>query len=147
MEIYKDRKAWMAVLAKSEPASLAAACEDLVLPADVTEIRAPEIGGVMVRGRQGATGDAFNLGEMTVTRAAIQLADGTIGHGYVQGRDKDHARRAALVDALMQTERQGDVIATVIAPLGELIATRHAKLQTQAAKTKVDFFTMVRAEA
>ena len=66
-----------------------------------TKLRAPEIGGVMVRGRAGAVGTAFNLGEMTVTRASVKLADGTVGHGYVKGRGKDHALQAALIDALI----------------------------------------------
>jgi alpha-D-ribose 1-methylphosphonate 5-triphosphate synthase subunit PhnG len=55
-------------------------------------LRPPEIGTVMVRGRAGATGAAFNLGEMTVTRASVRLTDGTVGHGHMQGRDKDAAR-------------------------------------------------------
>ena len=54
---------------------------------DVVSIRAPEIGAVMVRGRVGGAGDAFNLGEMTVTRCSLRLACGAVGHGYVQGRD------------------------------------------------------------
>ena len=59
----------------------------------------------MVRGRAGATGAPFNLGEMTVTRCSVRLSDGEVGHGYVHGRDKAHAERAALIDALMQTDR------------------------------------------
>jgi hypothetical protein len=63
-------------------------------------LRPPEIGTVMVRGRAGATGAAFNLGEMTVTRASVRLSSGAVGHGHVQGRDKDAALAAALIDAL-----------------------------------------------
>jgi phosphonate C-P lyase system protein PhnG len=65
-------------------------------------LRPPEIGTVMVRGRAGAKGAPFNLGEMTVTRATVRLADGAVGHGHVQGRDKDAALAAALIDALCE---------------------------------------------
>ena len=41
-------------------------------------VRGPEQGLVMVRGRTGAVGAPFNLGEMTVTRCSVRLADGTI---------------------------------------------------------------------
>ncbi len=65
------RKTWMATLAKAAPAHLAVLFPDLP-PHKV--LRQPEIGAVMVRGRVGGTGAAFNLGEMTVTRASVQLA-------------------------------------------------------------------------
>jgi hypothetical protein len=65
-------------------------------------LRPPEIGTVMVRGRAGAKGAPFNLGEMTVTRATVRLADGAVGHGHVQGRDKQAALTAALIDALCE---------------------------------------------
>ena len=38
--------------------------------------------GPVVRGRVGATGAAFNLGEMTVTRASVRLASGNVGHAF-----------------------------------------------------------------
>src|SRR3546814_6848810 len=65
-------------------------------------IRPAEAGMVMVRGRVGGSGAPFNLGEMTVTRCVVQLADGSTGHSYVAGRSKPHAELAALADALLQ---------------------------------------------
>lgn len=140
------RKEWLSTLAKAPATTLAAACADIQMPDDFSELRAPEIGGVMVRGRMGASGDAFNMGEVTVTRCAIQLSDGTVGHGYVQGRNVEHSRQAALVDALLQTSRKDEIARKVIDPLKELLSSRHAELQAKADKTKVDFFTMVRGE-
>lgn len=141
--LHATRKGWMALLAKAPPARLAALIPDLP---DHALLRAPEVGAVMVRGRTGATGAPFNLGEMTVTRCSVRLANGTVGHAWVQGRGKDHARRAAVADALMQTDAAGDVIARVLAPLeAEAEATRAARA-AKAAATKVEFFTMVRGE-
>lgn len=138
------RRDWMSVLARAVPDRLAALMPDL--PAHLV-LRAPEIGAVMVQGRIGGTGAAFNLGEMTVTRCSIRLqACGTVGHACVQGRDKGHALRAALADALMQTDAGSAMTDSVLAPLrAEAAATRNARAE-KAAATRVEFFTMVRGE-
>jgi alpha-D-ribose 1-methylphosphonate 5-triphosphate synthase subunit PhnG len=137
------RKGWMSLLAKAAPSRLAALMPNL--PAHST-LRAPETGAVMVRGRAGTSGAAFNLGEMTVTRCSVRLACGTVGHAWVQGRDKDHARRAALADALMQTEAAADLTARVLVPLGDEAERTRAARAAKAAATRVEFFTMVRGE-
>ena len=100
----------------------------------------------MVRGRAGSAGAPFNLGEMTVTRCTLRLGSGAVGHGHVQGRDKDAARIAALLDALCEAG-QGDALdLAVLEPLrrerAALAATRAAK----AAATQVEFFTMARGD-
>ena len=138
-----QRKGWMSLLAKAPPPRLATLMPDLP---EHGLLRAPECGAVMVRGRIGATGAAFNLGEMTVTRCSVRLACGTVGHAWVQGRDKAHARRAAVADALLQTAAAGRMRTDVLAPLqAEAEAGRTARAAAAAA-TKVDFFTMVRGE-
>jgi alpha-D-ribose 1-methylphosphonate 5-triphosphate synthase subunit PhnG len=137
------RKSWMATLAKAQPARLAALFPDLP-PHHV--LRQPEIGAVMVRGRVGGTGAAFNLGEMTVTRASVRLETGEVGHAWVQGRDKSHALRAAAVDALMQSGAADDLTTQVLQPLQAEAEAGKAVRAAKAAATKVDFFTMVRGE-
>jgi alpha-D-ribose 1-methylphosphonate 5-triphosphate synthase subunit PhnG len=109
-------------------------------------LRAPEIGTVMVRGRAGAVGAPFNLGEMTVTRCSVRLASGTVGHGHVQGRDREAARAAALIDALAEDGQGAALEAVIIAPLRAEDAARKAGRATRAAATKVEFFTMVRGD-
>jgi alpha-D-ribose 1-methylphosphonate 5-triphosphate synthase subunit PhnG len=100
----------------------------------------------MVQGRIGATGGAFNLGEMTVTRCSLRLETGEVGHAHVQGRNRDHARAAALIDALMQTAEAAQVHARVLVPLAQEEQARRRERAAKAAATKVDFFTMVRGE-
>ncbi|MFT6684579.1 MAG: alpha-D-ribose 1-methylphosphonate 5-triphosphate synthase subunit PhnG [Loktanella salsilacus] len=100
----------------------------------------------MVQGRAGGTGNAFNLGEMTVTRCSLQLPCGTVGHGYVQGRSKADARAAAVVDALLQTDYTNRVHAAVTAPLAAEAAARQKSRAAKAAATRVEFFTLVRGE-
>jgi alpha-D-ribose 1-methylphosphonate 5-triphosphate synthase subunit PhnG len=140
----EERRSWMGLLARSLPARLLA-----LMPGPLPEhavLRRPEIGAVMVRGRAGGTGAPFNLGEMTVTRASVQLASGEVGHAYVQGRDRDHALRAAVVDALMQGPGAVEVRATVLDPLAAEEAATRAARAARAARTKVEFFTLVRGE-
>jgi len=141
-----DRKTWMGLLAQARAADVAALWKGTGLTPDYAMLRAPEIGGVMVRGRTGATGAPFNLGEMTVTRCTLKLADGTVGHGYVQGRDKSHATQAALVDALMQTGQRAILREQVLDPLRQAKEARLGARAARAAATKVEFFTMVRGE-
>ena len=140
---HNARKAWMSLLAKSRPDALRALMPSL--PA-VQVMRPPEVGAVMVEGRNGATGAPFNLGEMTVTRCSVRTEDGAVGHAYVQGRDKDHALRAAILDALLQTGARDDIDARILAPLAAEAATIRARRAEKAAATKVEFFTLVRGE-
>jgi alpha-D-ribose 1-methylphosphonate 5-triphosphate synthase subunit PhnG len=142
-----ERQRWMAVLAMAEPPELARLWAALPDKPGWRRLRAPECGMVMVRGRTGGTGQPFNLGEMTVTRCAVQLADGTAGYGYVGGTDRAHAELAAVIDAMMQAPARRDSAEQgVIAPLA---AARDARRRDSAAKTaatRVEFFTLVRGE-
>jgi alpha-D-ribose 1-methylphosphonate 5-triphosphate synthase subunit PhnG len=71
------RKEWISTLAKSPPAALQRLIAD---HPDHDLLRAAEIGAVIVSGRLSRTGAPFNLGEMTVARCSIRLANGTVGH-------------------------------------------------------------------
>lgn len=139
----QKRKEWLSVLAKSDAKRLCALAP--AMPAH-SVLRAPEIGTVMVRGRIGGTGAPFNLGEMTVTRCSVRLEDGTVGHGYVQGRDKSHATRAAVMDALLQTPQGDQLFRDVVAVLQDEARTAQSLRSAKAAATKVEFFTMVRGD-
>jgi alpha-D-ribose 1-methylphosphonate 5-triphosphate synthase subunit PhnG len=137
------RRRWMALLARSpadQIASLLRRCG--ALPAH-TIIRGPEGGLVMVRGRAGGGGSAFNLGEMTVTRCTIRTETGFIGHAYVAGREERRAELAALVDALMQdNDRNPEIETRVITPLEKQQTQRQASRAAKAAATRVQFFAM-----
>jgi alpha-D-ribose 1-methylphosphonate 5-triphosphate synthase subunit PhnG len=108
-------------------------------------LRAPETGLVMVRGRIGGDGAAFNLGEATMSRAVVELETGERGFGQVLGRDTDHARLSAILDALFQRE-QDTVERHVLAPIRERLERDLARGRAETAATKVDFFTLVRGE-
>lgn len=141
-----DRKDWMGLLARAPEGRAKALLTDAGMTQEVSFLRAPEIGSVMVRGRAGGTGAAFNLGEMTVTRCTLKLGCGTVGHGHVQGRRKSDAEAAAVIDALMQTAQAENVRAAVLDRLRAEEDDRRVQRSGKAAATKVEFFTMVRGE-
>ena len=136
----------MAVLAHAEAGEIAARLRTIALPGH-QNLREPENGLVMLRGRVGGDGAPFNLGEATVSRAAVRLASGEVGFGYTLGRDCEKARLIALCDALVQSrEFSGLVERDVIVPLRERLMIRRQQRAEEAAATKVDFYTMVRGE-
>ena len=140
------RKAAMAVLAHSNGAEIAARLEGVALPA-YENLREAESGLVMLRGRVGGDGAPFNLGEATLSRAAVRLASGEVGFGYALGRDRRKAQMMALCDALAQSREFAALVETeVIAPLRAARVAEQQQKAAQTAATKVDFYTMVRGE-
>lgn len=137
------RRERMAVLARAPEAALEASLAALSPTPSWQVLRGPETGMVMVRGRMGGTGKAFNLGEMTVTRCAVRLGDGRIGHAYIAGRDGRRAELAAVLEAAAQ--------GAVPPPLAQALASMRAAQEAarddrsrRAAATRVEFYGMVR---
>jgi alpha-D-ribose 1-methylphosphonate 5-triphosphate synthase subunit PhnG len=140
------RKAAMAVLAHADAADIAARLDTIAVPAH-ENLREPENGLVMVRGRIGGDGAPFNLGEATVSRAAVRLSTGEMGFGYTLGRNRQKAQMIALCDALIQSaDHAGTVEAQVLAPLRAAIASEQNRKAAETAATRVDFYTLVRGE-
>jgi alpha-D-ribose 1-methylphosphonate 5-triphosphate synthase subunit PhnG len=148
------RRAWMAVLAHTPCAELEAALRqalDGAAPPEFDWLRPPETGLAMVRGRIGGSGDVFNLGEATVTRATLRLRQ-PAGHAPVGvachlGRDRRRAELAALADALLQLpEQHANLHGHLIEPLSARLAEQRAARRHDAASTRVEFFTMARGD-
>lgn len=143
----EKRPYWLSVLAKARLDELDLAIKQVGGMPTCKMLRVPEVGLVMARGRAGGSGQRFNLGEVPVTRCAVQSPAGDIGHGYVQGRDKRHAELAATMDALLQDEtHQPSLLKGVIEPLANAAKMRRAEVAGKAEATRVEFFTMVRGE-
>ncbi|APO70299.1 phosphonate metabolism protein PhnG 2 (plasmid) [Rhizobium gallicum] len=141
----ENRQRWMAVLARTKCDDLELAWNKLSIGLHYEWLRRPETGLVLVRGRAGGTGSPFNLGEVTMTRCALRLADGTTGFAFVLGRDQRRAELAAVFDALLQ---RADDVATesrgLVAQFEAIQASRRELKSRKAASTKVDFFAMAR---
>ena len=142
------RQTWLGVLARATRVELEA---KLALVRELPawqQVRAPEVGMLMLRGRVGGTGSPFNLGEASVVRCAVRLADGALGVAYALGRDKRRSELVALFDALLQDPaRHDDLQRLLIAPLQTLQAQACERRRREVAPSKVEFFTLVRGDA
>jgi alpha-D-ribose 1-methylphosphonate 5-triphosphate synthase subunit PhnG len=139
------RRAAMAVLADTATADIEGRMSALAIPSH-QELRTPENGLVMLRGRVGGDGAPFNLGEATVTRAAVRLAGGETGFAYVLGRDARKARLIAICDAMLQSKDGEQVLDAVVVPLEQAMLARRRETDAETAATRVNFFTLVRGE-
>lgn len=141
------RRRWMGVLARATVEELTAAWEGVADKPDFRWLRKPETGMVMVRGRVGGTGRPFNLGEVSVVRCALEIDGGTVGVSYAHGRGLEHARYAALFDALLQDpDRRETLDRDVVTPFELAQRRRREEKARQAGATRVEFFTVVRGE-
>lgn len=141
-----QRQQAMAVLAHTPTARIAACLGEIDVPPHEA-LRQPENGLVMVRGRIGGDGAPFNLGEASVSRAAVRLSSGEVGFGYVLGRDGEKARLIALCDALIQSDAFKDFVEDkVVMPLRQELEKARAQQDSETAATRVDFYTLVRGE-
>ena len=142
-----DRQALMRICAEATAEELRRALDECGGVPEAEDVRPPEAGLVMLRGRIGGDGAPFNVGEATVTRAVVRLASGTIGYSYLMGRSAERARLAAIVDALGQDDAwRAKLDEVLVTPVS---ARREAELALQrerAAATRVNFFTLVRGE-
>lgn len=142
------RAAWLAVLARATLTELESKAPTADALPPLQQVRPPEIGMVMLRGRVGGTGNPFNLGEASVVRCAVRLGNGPLGVAYALGRNKRRAELAALFDAMLQDPQHHDALhRELIAPLAQQQAQARAQTQQDVASSKVEFFTFVRGEA
>jgi alpha-D-ribose 1-methylphosphonate 5-triphosphate synthase subunit PhnG len=149
-DLQTRRQEAMGVLGHCATADIADLFADLIGEVSVPTyepLRQPENGLVMLRGRIGGDGAPFNLGEATVSRAAVRLSSGEVGFGYTLGRDGTKAQLIALCDALIQTGEFSDVVETmVLTPLRARVVADVRRKAAETAATKVDFYTLVRGE-
>jgi len=141
------RRQWaMALCADAERSDLEGVLGILQDHGSVEDLRRPETGLVMVRGRMGGDGRPFNFGEATVTRAVVRLESGEVGFAYQLGRDAQKARMAATIDALLQNPRHGREVEQALKPVEGRLAGNRSVRERRKAATRVNFFTMVRGE-
>jgi alpha-D-ribose 1-methylphosphonate 5-triphosphate synthase subunit PhnG len=137
----------MAALALAPETRLREAWESLSDQPQYKIVRGPETGLVMVRARAGNSGERFNLGEMTVTRCTVNVGDGVMGHAFITGLNHEHARLAAVFDALLQLPGRGEVLRrTLISPLQKERQRHLARRKGEVQSSRVDFFTLVRGD-
>lgn len=142
------RQRYLAILARATTAELEAAKLLLGELEDVQYVRPAEVGMSMLRGRIGGTGDAFNLGEATVTRCALRVGRSPLGVGYTLGRERRKAELIALFDSLLQdVGRRAFIQREVVDVLAQRQSAQAQAARHAAESSKVEFFTFVRGAA
>lgn len=141
-----ERAERMGLLARASLAELQAYLAHIGDAMEAEPVRGPETGLVMLRGRIGGGGNAFNLGEATVTRATVRLGSGEIGHGQRLGTDREAVRLSAIADALAESGRHQAELSALLDQVRKRVTEESARLAEETAATRVDFFTMVRGE-
>ncbi|MFC0218480.1 phosphonate C-P lyase system protein PhnG [Pseudochelatococcus lubricantis] len=141
----RARRRVMALCAAATRSDLQAVLGTLAPISPAADLRVPETGLVMVQGRMGGDGAPFNVGEATVSRAAVQVGERS-GFAYHLGRDQTKARLAAIVDALWQDDNRRAAVETALAEVEARLEAQAAVRAAQTAATRVNFFTMVRGD-
>lgn len=143
----RARQEALALLARASHDELSTPLQARWSDIESQDLKAPEIGMVMVRGRVYGDGPPFNLGEATVTRSVVQIGSGARGYGQRLGREPKSARMAAILDALWQdSAHRDDVERLVLSPVRARLNAERLRSQAETAATKVDFFTLVRGD-
>lgn len=143
----EERRRTARVLAGATQARLAELWRTWPDRPEVEYLRGPEAGLVMVQGRTGGTGDRFNLGEATVTRATVAVRSGAgeaLGTAYVLGSHPEHAALAAVFDGMLGSTDRDRVLTHVIEPLEAEQREHERQTRRDARATVVDFFTVAR---
>ncbi len=146
-QVETPRKTALAILARAGREELQSAIAAHWPSLAIRDLKPAETGLVMLRGRMGGDGAAFNMGEATVSRAVVELESGERGFGHVLGRDRERARLVAIADALWQRSDARETIErVVITPVRQRLSATKQRRASEAAATRVDFFTLVRGE-
>ena len=148
----QQRRQWMSLLARSSVEQLEASLlPHLELPHQM--LKEPQTGLLMVQGRMGATGQRFNMGEMTVCRCVLQVSIPAqtqtsriqVGVAYIKGSQKRHAFLAAFADALLQDPEYFPILQKdILMPILELLNHHSQTKMNQTLSSKVEFFTVAR---
>jgi alpha-D-ribose 1-methylphosphonate 5-triphosphate synthase subunit PhnG len=127
----------MAAIDEADAVRIARRIIDTAPQIDV--ISPPTVGMVMARAIDGALGETFNLGEVLVTEARVQVG-GVEGWGMVAGSRPDHALAVAVVDAALAGAHPDRFV--VDGELRDLLARRterDAAAWREIAPTRVQF--------
>lgn len=112
---------------------------DHVLSArEVSVLRPPQSGAVMMRAIETAEGSVFNLGEVSVTEAEVELS-GERGYAMVMGYAPEKALAGAVLDAAAEAGIESEAIAKLLEQAMRDEHERRAAEWQALAPTRVEF--------
>ncbi|HMO54895.1 MAG TPA: phosphonate C-P lyase system protein PhnG, partial [Tepidiformaceae bacterium] len=119
-------------------AELVAMADRVLAARDVTVLRPPQSGAVMLRAIETAEGSVFNLGEGSVTEAEVELA-GERGYSMVMGYAPQKALAGAVLDAAAEAGIEVEEIGRLLERALEAEHSRRTAQWRALAATRVEF--------
>ena len=125
------------------PARVIAAAQDLAGPFKIEPLQLRSAGLALLPLREGCFGEVFNLCEVPLAEAAIELVDASgrySGGARVTASDAAYAEAVAVLDAIMAHDLAGADRARALLMEGlALVQAEHARRSELVARTRVDF--------
>jgi alpha-D-ribose 1-methylphosphonate 5-triphosphate synthase subunit PhnG len=126
-------------LAMADPSLIEVAANQILATHEVAILREPVPASIMMRATETAEGSVFNLGEVTVTEAEVEIS-GERGYAMVVGLAPAHALSAAILDAAYEADPGArDGIDAVLDAAIAATRHRHAAEWARLADTRVAF--------
>jgi len=107
---------------------------------DITVIKAPQAGLVMMRARESVENAGFNLGELLVTECTVTRREDEIGWGLCLGENPERAFHLAVLDlAWEHIPEQRREIETALTVIATFVRQLDAALFASVDRTRVRF--------
>lgn len=125
-------------LALAEESHMVSVADGILSSHEVTVLRPPVSGAVMMRAIETAEGSSFNLGEVSVTEAEVEL-EGERGYCMVMGYAPEKALAGAVIDAAAEANLSVEEIENLLQHAFEAEARRRRSEWMLLAPTRVQF--------
>ncbi|HJH27968.1 MAG TPA: phosphonate C-P lyase system protein PhnG [Methanophagales archaeon] len=136
-----NREKRFEIIAVSEKASICELAEEILQDTEV-KILKEHTGMIMARASDSVAGAVFNLGEVLVTEAEVEIG-GEKGYAMVLGMEPEKARAGAILDAAVETNHPlKNKILETLEEERKKAEERKRKLWGMVKPTKVEFEVM-----
>lgn len=130
------------ILAEGDNAALQEVMENLMKAGVVKVVREPALCLVMLRARETVQQQPFNLGEVLITEAVVEI-DGAAGYGFVLGDEPQKALCFAVVEAALKASHpQSSKILSLMEKDAAAVRERKLREFAPVARTRVNFEVM-----
>ncbi len=136
-----NREERFEIIAVSEKAGICELAEEVLKDTEVRILK-EQTGMIMARARDSVAGTVFNLGEVLVTEAEVEI-EGEKGYAMVLGMEPEKARAGAILDAAVETNHPlKNKILETLEEERQKTEGRKRKLWALVKTTKVEFEVM-----
>lgn len=91
------------ILAHTKVEKLEGIVEELSKKYEISKVKEPEMGLVMVKVKDGVYQEKFYIGEVLITECSVHL-NGSLGMGIIQGDEPRKAYAMAVIDAVFNND-------------------------------------------